>query len=287
MELSFKKIASSCTAILFTLAGCTPISHTNPPTGNVAGPLVGGAAGYGLGAWMGLSKTASGALGVGGAGLGYYLTTLRFASAEIVHAGGQVFTLGQYVTINLPTDALFEENSSDFQPGMEPVLNSVASVLSRYPNDNLIVSGNMSGFGSNKFEQRLSEARARQVAAALWARGLNSFNHQSVHTDRKLLYVGYGDYFPVASNYPLESLRANSRIQITAAPSTAQLNLGKCHVFNNIGDLNEPKLKPTTDYSRAFSDYPVPDDGDFAKTVPFSDVPPANSENIAALPYYK
>ncbi|MDR3490608.1 MAG: OmpA family protein [Gammaproteobacteria bacterium] len=232
MELSLNKIVAYCTAIFFTLAGCTPISHTNPPTGSFVGAAVGGAAGFGVGKLLHLSNTASGALAVGGAGLTYYLTTLRFSSAEIVQAGGQVLTLGQYVTINLPTDNLFETNSADFLPGTEPVLNSVVSVLNRYPDHNVIVSGNMSGFESERFEQRLSEARARQVAAYLWSQGVNNFNHHSIQTDRRLLYIGYGNYFPIASSYPLESLRANSRIQITASPTSAQLNLGKCHTYS-------------------------------------------------------
>jgi outer membrane protein OmpA-like peptidoglycan-associated protein len=269
------------------LVGCTPFSDTNPPTGNVTGPVVGGAAGYGLGSLLHLTRTGSAALGIGGAGLGYYLTTQRFSSAEIVSNGGQVFSLGQFVTINLPTDTLFEPNSADFLPGKEPVLESAVSVLNRYPDDNVVVSGNMSGFASSKTERKLSEARARQVAAFLWSRGFNNFNHNSNTMDRKLMYVGYGNYFPVANHFKMEGIRANSRIQITASPSNANLDLGRCHVFNNIGDLREPKSNhddPSGLRGTFSSDNHMPDDTDFARTKPFTDSPLANSENIAAAP---
>ena len=82
---------------------------------------------------------------------------MRFSSAEIIQAHGQVFTQGDYVTIEVPTDYLFDTNSSDFNPGVEPVLDSIASVLQRYPDNNILISGNTSGTDTDHYELKLSE----------------------------------------------------------------------------------------------------------------------------------
>src|SRR5688572_2083994 len=90
--------------VLYGLSSCSsnPIGDTNKPTGSPAG-LIGGAAIAGGGAaLLGAPKAAVAALGIGGAALGYYLTTTRYASSGIVQAGGQVYTLGSYVGIEIP-----------------------------------------------------------------------------------------------------------------------------------------------------------------------------------------
>jgi hypothetical protein len=119
-----------------------------------------------------------------------------------------------------------------------------------------MVSGNTSGFGSARFEHRLSEDRARQVAGFLWANGITEFKPQSLDT-RKLTYVGYGNYFPVANNITNSGIRSNSRIQITAYPTSEQLLITKKQqAFNNMGEYDEPHLStaPTTaEVDAAFS----------------------------------
>lgn len=232
--------------LMVALSSCTfnPLRTDNNLTGSPLSTAVGAGAGVGAAALLGASKP--GPLitgGVVGGAIGYYVSTLRFASGGIIQTGGQVFTLGDYVTIEIPTDQLFDTNSAEFLDDTKPILDSAVMVLRRYPNQNIIVSGNTSGFGTRKFERRLSEERARQVAAYLWSHGISEWKYQSLDR-RKLTYVGYGNYFPIANNIHNDSIRQNSRIQITAYPTDAQLEINKCaRKFNNIGDLDEPHFR--------------------------------------------
>lgn len=222
---------------------------TDHMTGSPTGTAVGAGVGAGSAVLLDASKTGIIAAGLGGAAIGYYVTSLDFASGGIKGIGGQVFSEGDFVTINIPTDNLFDTNSSELLPQSKYVLNSVIAVLNRSPDTNILISGNTSGFGTQRFQQKLSEARAREVAAYLWANGINNFKDQSNDT-RKLTYVGYGNQFPIANDIRMNSLRENSRIQITAYPSKDDVGLGKAenNAFANVGGLNEPtpSYKSTT-----------------------------------------
>lgn len=224
--------------------------------------VVGAAAGIGVASWYGAPKSIAALAGVGGAGAGYYFTTLSFASGGVIKAGGVVYTLGEYATIEIPTDKLFDTNSAEFLPETGPILDSTVAVLNRYPKNNIMVSGNTSGFGTTQWEHTLSEERAAQVAHYLTDHGITGFQKRSICL-RKLTYVGYGNYFPISNNIRAQSIRENSRIQITAYPSTADLHLDKRHeVFHNIGGLEEPMLPnkpPQPNLKNEFSGDQLPD----------------------------
>jgi len=253
--------------LLLTSCSFNPFTTDNEMTGKVVPTAAGGAIGAGSVALLGGSKYAIGLGALGGATLGYYLSTLNFAAGGVAQAGGQVYTLGDYVTIEIPTDSIFDENSAELLPEAGPVLQSAVSVLERYPNNNILVSGNTSGFGTRRWERKLSENRAREVAAYLWAHGISSFrganNFDPSAPLRTLNYVGYGNYFPISNNIKAASIRENSRIQITAYPSKSQLKLCKDQkVFANIGGLNENPIQsgaPEPYVGNAFKGDTLPD----------------------------
>ena len=232
-----RKLTTIATGLfyLFLLSGC----NTNHPTGSATSTLVGagvGAGGIGL---LGGSKTMMVLGGLGGGAIGYYVSTLRYDSGGVMLGGGQVYKLGDFVGINIPSDNLFEPNSAEFLPQAESILDSVATILQRYPDNNILISGNTSGFGQAKWERKLSERRAQKVSAYLWNAGINNFKEPSNNT-RKLNYVGYGDYLPVANHYTNTSIRQNSHIQITSYPSTCDLNLSKSdQAMQNIGSFKD------------------------------------------------
>jgi outer membrane protein OmpA-like peptidoglycan-associated protein len=240
---------------VLTLTSCTPnpFRSDNELTGTMTGTAVGAGVGAGGAALAGASKIEMGIAGILGGALGYYVTSLPFKAGGVTHVGGQVYTLGDYVTINIPSDVLFDVNSSDFLPGAGAVLDSAIAVLNRHPGNNIMISGNTSGFYTDKFERKISEARARQIAAYFWANGVNNFNNQdsnyagredSPTYSRKLSYVGYGSYFPISNDITAQGVRENSRIQITSYPSQAKLHLNKCgKIFTNIGATDETPVK--------------------------------------------
>ena len=230
-----------------SLSACsyTPFGNDNHLTGSATGTAVGAGVGAGIAGLLGASKPWTYvAAGLGGATVGYYVTTLRYAAGGVIQGGGEVYTLGDYTTIEIPTDQLFDANSDEFLPQADPILKSAVDVLDRSPCNNIMISGNTSGFGTTRWERKLSENRARQVASFLWLHGINDFQGQSIRM-RHLTYVGYGDFFPISNNIRAKSIRQNSRIQITAYPTKAQLGLDKHHAaFHNLGDMDEPLVKP-------------------------------------------
>lgn len=228
---------------LLFLSGCTfnPFTTNNHTTGSPAGAVVGAGAGAGGVALLGGSKTLMVLAGLGGGAVGYYVTTLRYESGGIIQSGGQVYQVGEFIGIYIPTDKLFEPNTADFIPQAVPILESTVTVLKRNPNNNIIISGNTSGFYRSRWELSLSEKRAQKVASYLWNAGINQFKDQSIET-RKLNYVGYGDYLPIANDYTNEGIRQNSRIQITSYPSNCDLGLDKRQVaVYNVGAVDNDK----------------------------------------------
>lgn len=248
--------------LVLSLTACSynPLSESNHTTGSPYGVAIGGAAGLGAAAALGAkSAPALTAATLGGAGIGYYVTSLRFASSGVVHAGGQVYTLGDYVTIEIPSDRLFIPNTAELTFDAEPILLSASDVLQRYCCQNILVSGNTSGFSNARFERKLSGERARVVSNYLWAHGVNNFQKISNDT-RKLTYVGYGNYFPIANEIKNQGIRANSRIQITMYPTRDQLLIEKKkQVFNNMGGYDESHLAPMAPSIQAENAFPAGD----------------------------
>jgi outer membrane protein OmpA-like peptidoglycan-associated protein len=226
---------------LFIVTSCSfnPFISNNHTTGSPAGAAIGAGVGAGSIALLGGSKPLIVLAGLGGGAIGYYVTTLRYDSGGVISSGGQVYQIGDYVGINIPTDKLFEPNTADFLPGAANILDSAADVLARNPNNNIIISGNTSGFARNKREQKLSEQRAQRVSAYLWNAGINNFKTPGNDT-RKLNFVGYGNYLPISQDYTNDGIRQNSHIQITSYPTNCDLHLNSEHkAFNNVGAMND------------------------------------------------
>lgn len=240
MRTEAKVIGALISAMLLS-TGCSynPFTSNSHETGSPVGVLAGAGVGGGAMLAVGAPKpyVALGALG--GGALGYYATTLRFDSGGVVQAGGQVYKVGQLVGIYIPTDKLFEPNTADFLPQASAILDSAATVLARYPDNNILISGNTSGFGRPRWERKLSQQRAQKVAAYLWDSGINNFKNPGTDL-RRLSYVGYGDYFPISQTLTNDGIRLNSRIQITSYPSNCDLGLGKRNIaLHNFGALND------------------------------------------------
>ena len=248
VNITLRLIQLSCFLSMLTACSYNPFIGNNHTTGSAAGAAIGAGTGVGSVAAVGGTKPFMVGFGLGGGALGYYVTTLRYDSGGVIEGGGQVYRIGDRLGIYIPTDNVFDTNSADFLPQAAPILDSAATTLARYPENNIIVSGNTSGFGRSRWEVRLSRARAQKVAAYLWNAGINNFQGTSTHI-RKLNYVGYGDYFPISDRLTNQEIRENSRIQISSYPTNCDLGLDKRSIaFDNVGSLD-------TDYSKAKETY--------------------------------
>lgn len=224
------------------ISGCSynPLNGNNHTTGTATGTATGAAVGATGAALIGGSKPVLGLGALAGGAAGYYFSTLRYDAGGIYREGGQVYQLGLYTGIYIPADQLFEPNTADFLPQAAPILDSAVVVLERQPNNNVMVVGNTSGFGRQKWEQKLSQERAGKIASYLWKAGINNFNDKSIDTKRKLNYVGYGHYFPIQSRLTNNGLRADNNIQITSYPSKEDLNIDSCDsTMQNMGAMKD------------------------------------------------
>lgn len=230
-------------SLITTACAYNPFISNNHTTGTAFGTAAGATVGAGSIALLGGSKGMILLGGVTGGAVGYYVTSIRYDAAGIMQADGNVYLLGDYIGIYLPSDRLFETNTAELLPRANAILDSAVAVLQRKPDNNIMISGNTSGFDRPGREQALSQQRAKAVAAYLWSSGIVQFKDRSSDT-RKLNYVGYGDFFPVASDHTNSGIRANSRIQITSYPSFA--------------DLHENKHEINMDTIASMSDRPAP-----------------------------
>lgn len=235
MKMELKLNCLLICALLF--GSCSPARDR----GNLEGAFVGTAVGAGAVSLIGSTRYTLIPAGILGGALGYYVTTLRFTASGVTQAGGHVYQLGQYVTIDIPSDQLFEANTSDFLPQAFVILNSAADVLKRFPNNNILISAHTSGFARERFENKLSSKRAHRVSQYLRAQGLSLFKAEGKSMDmRKINAIGRANKHPIAHEYTNDSLRANSHIQIISYPQSVDLLLDQRNlVMNNIGSLED------------------------------------------------
>ncbi len=197
------------------LMGLTACTAVNPYTGQnrindtTKGTILGAGTGAAIGALAGGGKGALIGTAVGsvaGAGVGYWLDKeneeLR---QELVGSGVQVRKNGSQIELVMSSDISFTVNSADINSAFYPTLNSVAKVLKKYSNQNVLITGYTDNSGSVTYNQQLSAHRADSVAAYLGSHGI-SIN--------KIFTKGMGELNPIASNSTAAGRSKNRRVEI-------------------------------------------------------------------------
>lgn len=116
-----------------------------------------------------------------------------------------------YLTMEQPTftvgctfvlkDIFFEFDKSTILQQSYFELRSLISLLETYPNMRIEIRGHTDGKGSDNYNQRLSENRAKAVTDYLISKGIS---------EKRLQYKGYGKTMPIDTN-DTEEGRANNR----------------------------------------------------------------------------
>jgi outer membrane protein OmpA-like peptidoglycan-associated protein len=99
----------------------------------------------------------------------------------------------------------FEFDKSRLRPVSLPILEQAADVLRQYPNIRVEIQGHTCSMGSDEYNIRLSQARARSVMTYL-------VSEQNIDPAR-LVAKGYGESSPVASNDTNEGRLMNRRVE--------------------------------------------------------------------------
>ena len=84
-------------------------------------------------------------------------------------------------------------------------MNQLADILKKYPNAKLTIEGHTDNTGSNAYNKKLSDNRAKAVLDYLVNKGIDA---------SRLTAVGYGEDKPVTSNKNAEGRTHNRRVEL-------------------------------------------------------------------------
>ena len=203
------------------LAGCAADGSMGTMGHRETGTLIGAAGGAVIGAIAYDRNRTKGALigAVGGAlaggVVGRYMDDQK---RDLEKNLSQEIKLGQARIDKLPNDVVrvtmtnqtaFETNSTDIKPGFHTTMDKLADVVVRYNKTALTVVGHTDDVGSNAYNQKLSENRARSVARYLESRRVNSI---------RLAISGKGETQPIATNATEGGRQSNRRVEIYVEP---------------------------------------------------------------------
>ena len=177
---------------------------------------MGGAAACGaIGALTHGSKGArNAALGCGvvGAGVGGYMDIQeRRLRQELANTPVEVERQGDQIKLTMPSGVTFATNSSALSPNAVSSLNTVADVLTQYPETTITVAGHTDNTGNDRINNPLSQQRAQSVASYLNGRGVAA---------NRVRTVGYGSRSPIADNSTEVGRAQNRRVEILINPTS-------------------------------------------------------------------
>ncbi|SMC24606.1 OmpA-OmpF porin, OOP family [Desulfacinum hydrothermale DSM 13146] len=99
----------------------------------------------------------------------------------------------------------FDFDKSDIKPEWQPVLDEGAEILKKHPQIRIIIEGHTDSIGTEAYNQKLSERRAKAVYDYFVAKGVEA---------TRMKAVGYGELKPKADNATKEGRAINRRVEI-------------------------------------------------------------------------
>ena len=205
-------------AATLVLAGCQTMetATTSPDYQKTRrGAAIGAAAGAVIGLLSKGDKLQNAMIGAsigglaGGAIGNYQDRQERKLRQQLAGTGVEVQRVGDNITLNMPGNVTFATNSADLSAQFYPVLDQVAGTLAEYNQTVIEVAGHTDSTGSAAYNKTLSERRADSVIAYMQSRGVQR---------QRMIPVGAGQDYPVASNDTPEGRQQNRRVEITIVP---------------------------------------------------------------------
>jgi outer membrane protein OmpA-like peptidoglycan-associated protein len=123
---------------------------------------------------------------------------------ELKRKGADVRVTDRGVVVNLP-DVLFEFNKAELKIDALRATRQISEVVKQYPERRLSVEGHTDSIGTIKYNQRLSENRARSVVNELVAQGVSRGRVET---------RGFGESDPIASNRTEAGRARNRRVEV-------------------------------------------------------------------------
>lgn len=207
-RITSPSIASLMVAVVFLtqcLVGC---NATNVTKGGAIGAGTGGA----LGAIIGhnSNNTAVGAIigaAVGGT-VGALIGNHMDKQAEELKKdleGADVQRVGEGILITFNSGLQFDVNSTSLVGDTKTNLDKLSTTLKKYDDTSILIEGHTDNTGEAKYNQDLSERRARSVSQYLNAQGVQG---------NRVTTKGYGEMQPIASNDTDADRQKNRRVEV-------------------------------------------------------------------------
>ncbi len=220
MRNPFIRMLSVSTLVVFAATACTtvnPYTRETQTSKAVKGAGIGAAAGAVAGLLTKGDKLENALIGAGvgalaGGGVGYYMDVQEAKLRQRLEGTGvSVTRVGDNITLNMPSNITFALNSADLNAQFFNALEGVALVLKEYNKTVIEVAGHTDSTGSDSYNMQLSQRRAQAVASYLASQGVKQ---------ERLITVGAGEAYPIASNDTEQGRAANRRVELTIVPVT-------------------------------------------------------------------
>ncbi|MCA9753779.1 MAG: OmpA family protein [Gemmatimonadetes bacterium] len=196
-------VVASILALMVGSIGCGATGK-GAGIGAGTGALIGGIIGHQSG------NTATGAIigaavgGSAGAIIGGYMDRQAEELNEDLN-GATIERVGEGIKITFDSGILFDVNKSDLRPVAQSNLQSMATILNKYPDTEILIEGHTDSDGTDAHNQTLSESRASSVKGYLVSSGVAGM---------RMTTVGYGESQPVADNSTAAGKQANRRVEV-------------------------------------------------------------------------
>ena len=195
-----------CGALLLTIIeGCGWSKKAKGGAiGAGAGGVVGGVIGHAAG------NTALGAIigaavgGTAGVLIGNEMDK-RAAEMRADLKGARIERIGEGIKITFDSGLLFDWDKSDLRSQAKTNIESLAKILNKYPDTDILIEGDTDNSGSEEYNLKLSERRAQSVANYLMGRGVPG---------SRISMVGLGETNPIASNDTDYGRQQNRRVEV-------------------------------------------------------------------------
>lgn len=204
-----KKIKS--VIVILTLA-ISILSYSCSTSNAVKGGVIGGVSGGVVGGVIGnqLGNTAMGAIigaavgGTAGVLIGNHMDK-QAEEMENDIEGAKIERVGEGIKITFDSGILFDFDSSTLLSEAKTNISKLAVILKKYPDTNILVAGYTDSDGTEKYNQTLSEQRAKAVSDYSMYQGISS---------SRLSVIGLGESEPVSSNDTEYGKGLNRRVEI-------------------------------------------------------------------------
>jgi len=193
-----------CVSIAFVVGCGASNAVKGGAIGAGAGGAVGGVVGYKLG------NTAVGAIigaAVGGTA-GVLIGRHMDKQAEEMRRdmeNARIERIGEGIKITFESGILFDTDSAELLADARANIESLATILKKYPDTNILVEGDTDSTGTEEYNQALSERRAQAVA---------NYQQNLGIPGSRISTVGLGELNPIASNGTEYGRQQNRRVEI-------------------------------------------------------------------------